>query len=49
MPKYNKINGHYLNNYKIPVKNKVNIYLASLMMKVPDHLYVLGDTYTCHT
>jgi hypothetical protein len=19
------------------------------MMKVPNHLYVLGDTYTCHT
>jgi hypothetical protein len=28
---------------------KVNVYLPSLMMKVPDHLYVLGDTYTCHT
>jgi hypothetical protein len=28
---------------------KVNIYLPSLMMKVPSHLYVLGDTYTCHT
>jgi hypothetical protein len=28
---------------------KVNIYLPSLMMKDPDHLYVLGDTYTCHT
>jgi hypothetical protein len=28
---------------------KVNVYLQSLMMKVPDHLYVLGDTYTCHT
>jgi hypothetical protein len=27
------------------VKN-VNVYLPSLMMKVPDHLYVLGDTYT---
>jgi hypothetical protein len=25
------------------------IYLPSLMMKVPDHLHVLGDTYTCHT
>jgi hypothetical protein len=28
---------------------KVNVYLPSLMMKVPDHVYVLGDTYTCHT
>jgi hypothetical protein len=28
---------------------KVNVYLSSLIMKVPDHLYVLGDTYTCHT
>jgi hypothetical protein len=27
---------------------KVNVYLPSLMMKVPDHLYVLDDTYTCH-
>jgi hypothetical protein len=31
-------------NYK-----KVNVYLPSLMMKVQDHLYVLGDIYTCHT
>jgi hypothetical protein len=30
-------------------ENKANVYLPSLMMKVPDHLYVLGDTYTCHT
>jgi hypothetical protein len=30
-------------------RKKVNLYLPSLMMKVPDHLYVLGDTYTCHT
>jgi hypothetical protein len=28
---------------------KVNIHLPSLMMKVLNHLYVLGDTYTCHT
>jgi hypothetical protein len=30
---------------------KRNVYLPSLMVKVPDHLlvYVLGDTYTCHT
>jgi hypothetical protein len=27
---------------------KVNVYLSSLMMKVPDHIYVLGYTYTCH-
>jgi hypothetical protein len=27
---------------------KVNVYLPSLVMKVPDHLYVLGDTYKCH-
>jgi hypothetical protein len=30
-------------------RKKVNVYLPSLMMKVPNHLYVLGDTYTCHT
>jgi hypothetical protein len=30
-------------------EKKVNVYLPSLMMKVPNHLYVLGDTYTCHT
>jgi hypothetical protein len=24
------------------VRRKVNVYLPSLMMKVPDHLYVLG-------
>jgi tRNA G10 N-methylase Trm11 len=28
---------------------KVNVYLPSLMMKVPDHVYVLGPSYTCHT
>jgi hypothetical protein len=27
---------------------KVNVYLPSLLVKVPDHLYVLGNTYTCH-
>jgi hypothetical protein len=27
------------------LKQKVNVYLPSLMMKVPNHLYVLGDTY----
>jgi hypothetical protein len=26
-----------------------NLYLLSLMIKVPDHVYVLGYTYTCHT
>jgi hypothetical protein len=30
-------------------KKKVNVYLPSLMMNVSNHLYVLGDTYTCHT
>jgi hypothetical protein len=30
-------------------EKKVNVYLPSLMMKVPNHLYVLGDTCTCHT
>jgi hypothetical protein len=27
---------------------KVNVYLPSLMMKVPNHLYVLDDTYMSH-
>jgi hypothetical protein len=26
-------------------QKNVNVYLPSLMMKVPNHLYVLGDTY----
>jgi hypothetical protein len=26
----------------------INLYLPSVVMKVPDHVYVLGDTYTCH-
>jgi hypothetical protein len=26
----------------IAVNEKVNVYLSSLMMKVPDHVYVLG-------
>jgi hypothetical protein len=30
-------------------EKKVNVYLPSLMMKVSNNLYVLGDTYTCHT
>jgi hypothetical protein len=30
-------------------KKKANVYLSSLMIKVPDHVYVLGYTYTCHT
>jgi hypothetical protein len=29
--------------------NKVNVYLPSLRMKIPDHVYVLGHSYTCHT
>jgi hypothetical protein len=32
-----------------PIKEKVNVYLPSLRMKVPDHVYVLGHSYTCHT
>jgi hypothetical protein len=24
------------------IRNKVNVYLSSLMMKVPEHVYVLG-------
>jgi hypothetical protein len=34
--------------HHLPKKRK-NVYLPSLMMKVPNHLYVLGDTYTCHS
>jgi hypothetical protein len=30
-------------------ENKVTVYLPSLMMKVPEHLYALGDTNACHT
>jgi hypothetical protein len=30
-------------------KKKVNVYLPSLRMKVPDRVYVLGHTYTGHT
>jgi hypothetical protein len=30
-------------------ENKLNVYLPSLMIEVPDHLYVLDDTYTRHT
>jgi hypothetical protein len=30
------------------LNNKVNVYLPSLRMKVPDHVYVLGHSYTCH-
>jgi hypothetical protein len=30
-------------------KQKVNVYLPSLRMKVPDHVYVLGHSYTCYT
>jgi hypothetical protein len=28
---------------------EANVYLPSLRMKVPDHVYVLGHSYTCHT
>jgi hypothetical protein len=28
---------------------KGNVYLPSLRMKVLDHVYVLGHSYTCHT
>jgi hypothetical protein len=31
------------------IKEKVNVYLPSLRMKVPDHVYALGHSYTCHT
>jgi hypothetical protein len=34
--------------YNYIPKKKVNIYLPSLMIELPDHVYVLGDTYTCH-
>jgi hypothetical protein len=37
------------NNSDLCIKKEVNVYLPPLMMKVPNHLYVLGDTYTCHT
>jgi hypothetical protein len=30
-------------------RRKRNVYLPSLRMKVPDHVYVLGHSYTCHT
>jgi hypothetical protein len=33
----------------IELAQERNVYLPSLMVKVPDHLYVLGETYTCHT
>jgi hypothetical protein len=29
-------------NERRTMKKKVNVYLSSLMMKVPDHVYVLG-------
>jgi hypothetical protein len=34
------INNKKLNTECLP--KKVNVYLPSLMMKVPDHIYVLG-------
>jgi hypothetical protein len=27
-------------------KKNVNVYFPSLMIKAPDHLYILGNTYT---
>jgi hypothetical protein len=38
---------HWFNDDNLTVytylnKKKVNVYLSSLMMKVPDHVYVLG-------
>jgi hypothetical protein len=30
-------------------KKKINVHLPSLRMKVPDHVYVLGYSYTWHT
>jgi hypothetical protein len=30
-------------------RKKLNVYLPSLRMKVPDRVYVLGHTYTCYT
>jgi hypothetical protein len=36
-------------SFHMYILKKVNVYLPSLIMKVPNHLYVLGDTYTCHT
>jgi hypothetical protein len=30
-------------------EKKVNVYLPSLRMKVPDHVYGLGHSYTCYT
>jgi hypothetical protein len=31
-----------LKSERMRTQNKVNVYLSSLMMKVPDHVYVLG-------
>jgi hypothetical protein len=30
-------------------KKKVNVYLSSLMMKLPYHVYALDHSYTCYT
>jgi hypothetical protein len=34
-------------NVVIIKKNKVNVYLTSLKVKVPDHVYVFRNTFTC--
>jgi hypothetical protein len=33
---------HQISNLLGTMKKEVNVYLSSLMMKVPDHVYVLG-------
>jgi hypothetical protein len=40
--------GNSLSQKRRTCHKKVIVYLSSLMMKVPDHVYVLGDTYTCN-
>jgi hypothetical protein len=41
--------GNLFTSYASTNVSKKYIYLSSLIMKVPDHVYVLGYTYTCHT
>jgi hypothetical protein len=41
--------GHTLHKEAGAIEKIVNVYLPSLRMKVPDHVYVLGHSYTCHT
>jgi hypothetical protein len=31
------------------MEKEIKRIFSSLIMKVPDHVYVLGYTYTCHT